>query len=233
MKKILCAVFTSAVFAVPLMASADTFTHGLTVGSRGDEVLSLQKALVTLNYLKTPPTGYFGVLTKQALMAYQKANGLEAVGSVGPKTRAMLNAYLAAQITPQPAPSPTPAAPTPVIPAPAPPAPASPSPATSSSVSSPNDPPLVTLISPSSMIPRAATQATFSVATDKPANCRYGTQPGIALTYMKSFTYTGGTTHTSTLNISPDALYVYYVRCEGVNAQLSTETTVSFSATGQ
>jgi peptidoglycan hydrolase-like protein with peptidoglycan-binding domain len=38
-----------------------------------------------------PVTGYFGPLTSEAVRKYQRANGLEAVGALGPKTRALLN----------------------------------------------------------------------------------------------------------------------------------------------
>ena len=38
-------------------------------------------------------TGYFGQLTQAAVAAFQTHNGLEAVGSVGPKTRALLNSF--------------------------------------------------------------------------------------------------------------------------------------------
>jgi hypothetical protein len=39
-------------------------------------------------------TGFFGPLTKMAVMKFQEKHGLEAVGSVGPKTRAQLNGLL-------------------------------------------------------------------------------------------------------------------------------------------
>jgi peptidoglycan hydrolase-like protein with peptidoglycan-binding domain len=245
MKKALSAAFAAVIISIPFAASAATFTSWLTVGSRGSEVTSLQTILVASGYLKVAPTGYFGALTRSAVMSYQKANGLEQVGGVGPKTRALLNAYAGVSST-----APVPILPpmtvntptsTPVSgntsatttvtvstttsvlpPTPTPPAP------------SPNDPPRVTLVSPSSIIPRVSTQTDFTVKTDKAANCRYGTQPGMALTYMTPFTYTGGTTHTSTLtNLSVDALYIYYVRCEDMSAHVSQDTTVSFSVTGK
>src|SRR6185437_2528917 len=42
-------------------------------------------------YLSVSPTGYFGSLTQAAVEQYQTAHGLEAVGNVGPLTRASLN----------------------------------------------------------------------------------------------------------------------------------------------
>ena len=59
---------------------------------KGTEVKSLQTCLKLRKYL--PDTskvdGIFGPKTKQATMAFQKANGLKADGIVGPLTRARL-----------------------------------------------------------------------------------------------------------------------------------------------
>jgi hypothetical protein len=67
------------------------FTKTLQVGSTGTEVTELQKRLTAEGVYSGPITGYFGPLTKKAVIAYQKKYGLEQVGIVGPKTRAMLN----------------------------------------------------------------------------------------------------------------------------------------------
>ncbi len=66
--------------------SAVSFTRELTVGSTGADVTALQVKLGV-----TPATGYFGAITKAAVMAYQAANGLPATGYVGPLTLAKLN----------------------------------------------------------------------------------------------------------------------------------------------
>jgi|GEM_PF-6546424 len=238
MKKTISALLASAVIMVPLIASADDFTHWLTIGSRGSEVFELQTILHAAGFLSVAPTGYYGAMTQNSVMAFQKKYNLEQVGSVGPKTRALLNAYVAAakntQLTP---PSSAPTATTTSLVSASTSVP-TPSPApvlvSTTTAASENNPPQVTLGSPASVIPRSSTQTTFSVTTDTPANCRYGTQPGMQLTYMTPFTYTGGTTHTSTLtNLAPDALYVYYVRCTDMSDRQSQEVTVSFSVTGQ
>lgn len=68
------------------------FTQTLQLGSTGNEVVELQKVLIAEGFLKiAAPTGYFGPLTEAAVKAYQTAHGIEAVGIVGPKTRAELN----------------------------------------------------------------------------------------------------------------------------------------------
>ena len=57
----------------------------------GAEVTYLQNLLKKLGFFNAEPTGYFGNQTAAAVSAFQRAFGLEAVGIVGPKTRALLN----------------------------------------------------------------------------------------------------------------------------------------------
>jgi len=70
-----------------------TFTKALSIGSRGEEVKMLQKELQGLGFfsLSVSLTGYFGPITQEAVELFQAANGIEAIGIVGPKTRAVLN----------------------------------------------------------------------------------------------------------------------------------------------
>ncbi|MDD5354818.1 MAG: peptidoglycan-binding protein [bacterium] len=77
--------FTTAVTA--------KFSNYLGVGSKGDEVRQLQQLLKDLGYYTYPSiTGYFGNVTKAAVVAFQKANNLSPFpGFVGPGTRAALN----------------------------------------------------------------------------------------------------------------------------------------------
>ena len=71
-------------------ASAPASSSELSLGSRGDTVTELQKTLKTLGYFSSDVTGYFGPITKAAVIAFQKANGIDPLGIVGPKTRAAL-----------------------------------------------------------------------------------------------------------------------------------------------
>ena len=77
-----------------------SFTKDLTVGSKGDEVKMLQQMLnksadtqVAASGAGSPgmETSTFGPATKAAVIKYQKKNGINATGYVGPKTRASLN----------------------------------------------------------------------------------------------------------------------------------------------
>jgi len=74
---------------------ATTFTSNLSVGSRGAQVSALQEALNTEVDAGLPVTGYFGALTKAAVIKFQKANSISGTGTVGPLTRAALNALQA------------------------------------------------------------------------------------------------------------------------------------------
>jgi len=65
-------------------ASTCAFTTTLKVGSRGAEVTCLQTALGV-----SPATGYFGSITKAAVVAWQASKGLVADGVFGPKSQAV------------------------------------------------------------------------------------------------------------------------------------------------
>lgn len=63
----------------------------LTKGSSGTEVRNLQQRLKELGFDPNGVDGKFGPGTQAAVIAFQKANGLQADGKVGPKTLAALN----------------------------------------------------------------------------------------------------------------------------------------------
>ncbi len=71
--------------------SAYTFAAGLKLGSRGAAVVSLQSFLEAKGVLVMPAgvaKGYFGGLTKTAVIAYQASKGLPTTGYFGPLTYA-------------------------------------------------------------------------------------------------------------------------------------------------
>lgn len=92
-------VFTSAQnnFMVP---SEQKFTKTLQRGMNGVEVEGLQKFLKQFHdlYPEGMVSGYFGMLTEQAVIKFQQKYGIEQLGIVGPKTRSALN-ELSAKMT--------------------------------------------------------------------------------------------------------------------------------------
>ncbi|MDO8493014.1 MAG: sortase [bacterium] len=91
-------VFTDAIPEEGVSAgapAASTFYRILSVGEKGEDVLTLQNILEKKGFLTMPfgvAKGYFGGLTRVALAKYQTSVGLPSVGILGPLTRAKLNA---------------------------------------------------------------------------------------------------------------------------------------------
>jgi hypothetical protein len=67
--------------------TTSSITKNLGYRSRGDQVTLLQKMLISQGHLHVSATGYFGVLTLQAVKNFQKANGISTTGFVGILTR--------------------------------------------------------------------------------------------------------------------------------------------------
>ncbi len=68
-----------------------TFTHSLVLNDSGVEVEALQRILTAQGYFHHEVTGLYGPVTVEAVKAFQRAHGLEALGIVGPGTRSVLN----------------------------------------------------------------------------------------------------------------------------------------------
>ena len=81
-------------------AAAVTTYKTLRRGDRGQEVVSMQQALVALGYLKGASDGNFGTGTKTAVENFQKDNGLDVDGIAGAKTLEKL--YTISGVTPIP-----------------------------------------------------------------------------------------------------------------------------------
>lgn len=73
-----------------------TTSATLRYGSTGAEVSTLQNRLIELGYLTGTADGKFGIATKSALIAFQKASNLVGDGVAGAKTLAALNSTTAA-----------------------------------------------------------------------------------------------------------------------------------------
>lgn len=70
------------------------FNRTLTIGMSGYDVNVLQNTLKKLGFFQGETTDFFGTKTMSAVMDFQKANNLTAVGIVGPQTRQLLNNLL-------------------------------------------------------------------------------------------------------------------------------------------
>ena len=75
---------------LPLAADAASLRRG----SRGDEVVTLQKKLKQWGYYEGAVDGIFGPGTEKAVLYFQRKNGLAADGVVGTKTAAALGMTL-------------------------------------------------------------------------------------------------------------------------------------------
>ncbi|MES3006013.1 MAG: peptidoglycan-binding protein [Patescibacteria group bacterium] len=84
-----------AVF-LPSSASAALLTRQLQFGMSGSDVSDLQVFLAADRtiYPQGLVTGYFGSLTRAAVMNFQVRNGISPVGRVGPQTLAVINAQM-------------------------------------------------------------------------------------------------------------------------------------------
>lgn len=86
-----------ALLCAPLFnARAATLTRQLQFGMSGSDVSSLQEFLARDSsiYPEAKVTGYFGTLTRNAVMNFQIRNNISVVGRVGPMTLIALNAQM-------------------------------------------------------------------------------------------------------------------------------------------
>ncbi len=87
---LLCAVLASASPLINLTSGSSDTTVSLAalskLGSRGDEVRSIQKKLKELGYYTGSVDGIYGTNTQKAVIAFQKNCGITADGIAGPKT---------------------------------------------------------------------------------------------------------------------------------------------------
>lgn len=86
--------FSDTVPAGAVLGTSDfQFTTDLSGGMAGNDVTELQERLRLEGFFTYPTaSGFFGPVTKAAVVAYQQAKGITpSAGYVGPMTRASLN----------------------------------------------------------------------------------------------------------------------------------------------
>ena len=74
-----------------LFGSNTNSSNLLKIGMSGDQVSQLQQTLKSKGYFNHSVTGYFGTITKNTVIAFQRDHGLSADGIVGPQTMNALN----------------------------------------------------------------------------------------------------------------------------------------------
>ncbi len=79
-----------SVMAVTPDPSLPTAEPVLRNGMTGDAVKNLQSRLYTLGYYTAEIDGQYGAVTKDAVLTFQRINGLDADGIVGAETRNVL-----------------------------------------------------------------------------------------------------------------------------------------------
>jgi len=72
-------------------SSGDTGSELLKVGQRSEAVKTLQLELKAQGFFNGPTTGYYGPITREAVMRFQQAKGLQPDGVFGPRSRAALD----------------------------------------------------------------------------------------------------------------------------------------------
>ena len=92
MKRVLSGIL-ALMMAVMLALPAQAATV-LEVGSRGSDVIKVQKRLIQYDYLDGTADGRYGEATRNAVRLFQRRNGLPVDGKVGPKTAAALGVTL-------------------------------------------------------------------------------------------------------------------------------------------
>lgn len=91
MRKIISMILTVFIVTALTMTSfAATGSNLLKIGSRGEEVTKVQTELLKRGYFNHEVTGYYGNITYNAVLNFQKDSNIRIDGIVGPQTREKL-----------------------------------------------------------------------------------------------------------------------------------------------
>jgi len=92
-----CLISFSALLMVAFLSVQSAFAYSditLKKGMRNDEVYTLQSDLKKLGFMSVDPTGYFGDITKAAVLKMQKKYGLQQDGIAGKQTLGKLDSLM-------------------------------------------------------------------------------------------------------------------------------------------
>lgn len=92
MRRAICLALALILMLLPLSCAYAAVV--LEVGSKGSNVVKVQKKLIQYGYMKGTADGRYGEKTRDAVIWFQKKNGLTADGRVGAKTAAALGVTL-------------------------------------------------------------------------------------------------------------------------------------------
>lgn len=93
-------------------------------------------------------------------------------------------------------------------------------------------PPVVVITAPlqGAILSSGTTATTLSVSTNESSTCAYATTAGTPFGSMTVFGTTGAVAHSTTLSgLTNGSAYTYYVKCSDVSANVSSDTSTSFS----
>lgn len=84
-------IISTALSLTLAISGINAFASGLLkLGVKNEEVATVQEILLDKGYFKANVTGYYGTITKAAVIEFQKDHGLLVDGIVGPETRGAL-----------------------------------------------------------------------------------------------------------------------------------------------
>ena len=89
-----CVALALALAALAIGLAPAALGAVLEVGSSGSDVTAVQKKLIGWGYLSGSADGKYGAKTRDAVIAFQRKNGLSADGRVGPATAAAMGIAL-------------------------------------------------------------------------------------------------------------------------------------------
>jgi len=199
----------------------------LLPGSKGAAVTQAQQLLKAKGYYQGRLDGDFGAGTRDAIAAFQRANGLTVDGKVGQQTWNKLQAPAIADVTPQPSVIQTPVTPIPVTPV------------ATIDVGSPLTSIPVTTITPTTPTPMATPSSIFVPVSTSPTTASSSTSiPAGAISLVDAaniYSRARLSNQTTAINnlqagITADLLQQFFERWQTASGQVSSSLSDAFSS---